>query len=133
MNILALESDEIRTEAKSYRIQNNGSVIDVYQYFDYGVSKYQYVVEIESPIFEKDNYHLMLSHRNLKLIVSEVKEVRRPIYAHHYAKDIFEKRSYECLRTFTIVLPHNSSLFIEQSLYDPERKQIRVILKQHLN
>lgn len=133
MKTLEEKTEVLRTQAQSYRVQNNGSTIDVYQYYDDGITTHKYVVEIQGQIMEKDNYHLLINHRHLKLIVSEVKEINRPVYVHHYSKQLFEKRSYECLRAFSIKLPFNSNLYIEQNNFDPERKILRVLLKEHLN
>ena len=128
-----VELEDLRAQAQSYRIQNNGPNIDVYKYFTSAFNNNNYVIEINSEILQSDNFHLLINNRHLKLIVSEIKEINRPIYAHHYSKQRFEKRSYECLRTFTIKLPNSSDFFIDQSLFDPERKVLRVMLKQHLN
>lgn len=132
MKTLVSTSEELRTEAKSFRIINNGAVIDVYQYSVNGFSSHKYYIEITSPILEENNFHLLVNSRNFKIIVSEVKEINRPLFVHHYKKQMFEKDSYECLRTFTLDLPHNN-LYIEQSEFDSERHLLKVVLKPHLN
>jgi hypothetical protein len=133
MKTLELTSNQLRTQAQSYNLENNGSAINVYQYFEPAVSNPNYIIEIKSEMLEPSNYHILLNHRNIKLIFSEVQEINRPIYINHYNKQVFEKKSYERLRTFTVKLPNNSNFYIEQSHFDEEIKRVRITLKQHLN
>jgi len=132
MKTIYKTSEELRTQAKSYIIHNNGATINVYQYNVNGFTIHQYVVELKSKIIEENNYNLLVTNQNLKVIISEVKEINPPSHIHHYKKQSFENDSYECLRTFTLDLPLNN-LYIDESYFDADRHVLKLILKQHLN
>jgi len=132
MKTISVKTDELRTNAKSFRLQNNDVSVDVYQYSLNDFNSHEMVVEISSPIIEENNYHLLLVHNHLKMIVSEVKEINKPFSVHHLKKQMFEKEFYERLRTFSINLS-NKSFYIKESFYNADRHLIKVVLKQHLN
>ncbi|RLD83688.1 MAG: hypothetical protein DRJ10_03010 [Bacteroidetes bacterium] len=62
------------------------------------------ILNIKSELIEKDNYQISINDKKLILVLSEKKEISRPIYSHHLEKSLLEATTYERLRNIEIPL-----------------------------
>ncbi len=87
----------------------------------------QAILYIYQNQIEKDNYRLILKGTRLSLIISEKKQIEKPVYLHHIPNRAFDKTDYERLRSFEYVLPKNSYT-INKSYWNQKMGRLEITL-----
>ena len=85
------------------------------------------ILSIRSKLLEENNYKISKQGQKLILILSEKREINRPIHVHHLNRDIFQKTFYERLRSFEITLPREDLHIIKTSI-ESENYLLKVYL-----
>jgi hypothetical protein len=92
----------------------------------------QTLLHVSCKLVERDNYHLSINGKNIVIILAEKKEINRPIYIHHFGKNIMRATEYERLRSINIPLPARD-FYIRHSSVDQNHHQLIISLgKTHV-
>lgn len=85
----------------------------------------QIILYVSCRLVERDNYHLSINGKNLLIILAEKKEISRPMYIHHFGKNITRATKYERLRSINIPLPA-SGFYLKDAYVDQNHHQLIV-------
>lgn len=132
METLVIKNDELKYNHKSFIISNQNKNINVYEKIWHKKNMDGISFKLISPLFEECNFHFSLKGGQVKLLLTEIKEINSPYYVHHLNKNLFKCNSYERLRSFNIELPRGN-FYIEKSTFIPELNMIKLEVKRHLN
>ncbi|MBI9068426.1 MAG: hypothetical protein JEZ09_14115 [Salinivirgaceae bacterium] len=132
METLIIKNDELKFNHKSFSVANQNKTIDVYEKIWHKKNSHGISFKLVSPLFEDGNFHFSIKGGNLKILLTEIKEINSPYYVHHLNRNLFKRTSYERLRSFNIELPQGD-FYIDKSNYIAELNMIKLEVKGHLN
>jgi hypothetical protein len=84
---------------------------------------------ITSAFLEDNNYQVSIRGQILILILSEKKEVERPIHVHNLNRDFINNTCYERLRSYEITLP-NADYHVVNTFLNPKKHSLAIILNK---
>jgi len=85
-------------------------------HIDYKIKNKYTVLNITSGLIEDNNYQLSIRGKKLVLILSEKKEIERPLHVHNLTRNVIDKTSYERLQSYEIELPKSNYQIIKTNL-----------------
>ena len=92
-----------------------------------------YLLQLEMPNISDDNYRIFIKGYYLTLILSEQKEINRPVHIHNMKWDIYRQSNYELMRNIDIWLPGDNFYLIKHYTI-PEKQLLKILLgKMHFN
>jgi hypothetical protein len=92
-----------------------------------------YLLQLAIPNVSEDNYRLFIKGFYLTLIISEQKEVNRPVHIHNMTWDFYKNSNYELMRNIDIWLPGDNFYLIKHYSV-PEDQLLNIFLgKMHFN
>jgi hypothetical protein len=128
METLIIKNDELKFNHKSFTVSNQNKTIDVYEKMWHKKNTHGISFKLISPLFEDGNFHFSIKAGNLKVLLTEIKEINSPYYVHHLSRNLFKRTTYERLRSFDIKLPRGD-FYIESSKFIPEMNMIKLEVK----
>ena len=87
----------------------------------------QILLHVTCELLERDNYHLSINGKDLLILLAEKKEISRPIYIHHFGKNIMRATKYERLRSINIPL-QAKGFYVRDSHVDQNHHKLIVVL-----
>lgn len=74
-----------------------------------------------------DNYRLFVNGQYLTLIVSEVKEAKRPMHLHNIGWNIYRNHNYEVMKSIDLWLPGDNFYLVRHYLV-PKDQILKIVL-----
>ncbi len=99
---------------------------------DYNSDKHYLEISLSYLNLSNDNYRLFLNGHYLTLIVSEVKEAKRPLHLHNMDWNIYRQHNYEVMRSLDVWLPGDNFYLVRHFLV-PGNKILKIVLGKGLN
>lgn len=119
-----------QTLSTPFLIKKNDTDIKI---IDFQKMHKNYLLQLGVSNISKDNYRIFIKGFYLTLILSEPKEINRPIRVHNMNWSIYSQRSYELMRNIDIWLPGDNFYLIKHYSV-PEEELLKIILcKVHKN
>jgi hypothetical protein len=131
MKTMAKGSTDILNRINSPFIINKSNVEIKLMDF-HKVNRY-YVLLLNVMNLSDDNYRIFLKGHYLSLIISEPKEVSKPVHIHNMDWNLYNNQSYEILKSVDVWLPGDNFYLIKHYLLS-EDQVLKVFLgKMHFN
>jgi hypothetical protein len=93
----------------------------------------RHVLQLDVLNLTKDNYRVFIKGNYLTVIVSEPKEINRPVRIHNMNWSINSQANYEVMKNIDIWLPGNNFYLIQHYIV-PESQVLTIILgRMHMN
>ena len=86
-----------------------------------------YILQLCVANISKDNYRIFINGFYLTLILSEPKEITRPIHVHNMNWSIYSRKSYDLMRNIDIWLP-GDNFYLIRHYSVPEEELLKIIL-----
>lgn len=106
---------------------SNMPEVDALSKVQYRNKKNSLELHITSDFIEDNNYQVSIREQILILVLSEMKEVVRPIHIHNLNRNFFNNTCYERLRSYEISLP-NPGYHIVKTFLNPKKHSLIIIL-----
>jgi hypothetical protein len=115
---------------KPYMINNSDLEIKL---VNFQKNKNKFLLQVELDIMGNDNYRLLIKGNYLTLIVTEKKEISRPIYIHNINWRLFDNSEYEVMKSVDFLLPGNN-FYLVRHFFVPADKILNIYLARiHYN
>ena len=111
----------IKTPFLIKKNDNNIKIIDFQRIHN------NYLLQLCISNISKDNYRIFINGFYLTLILSEAKEIIRPVRVHNMNWSIYNRKSYELLKNIDIWLP-GDNFFLIRHYTVPEKELLKIIL-----
>jgi hypothetical protein len=123
-------SEKIQNLSTPFLIKNNNVDIKIIDFQK--IHKY-HVLELDILNLTEDNYRVFIKGNYLTVIVSEPKEIKRPVRVHNMNWNINSQANYEVMKNVDIWLPGNNFYLIKHYTV-PESQLLTIILgRMHMN
>jgi hypothetical protein len=129
--IVKTNRELIQNDRTPFLIKKNDVDISIMDFHKIHKDHYLLILGIDN--ISEDNYRLFINGRYLTVILSESRELNRPVYVHHMNWGIFNTRNYEILKNVDIWLP-GDNFYLIRHFSVPEDQVLKVFLgEMHMN
>lgn len=94
---------------------------------DFQQDKDHYILELGALNLKSDNYRIFLKGHYLTLIVSEIREISKPLHVHNMTWHLYKQQAYEVMKSIDIWLPGNNFYLVRHFVL-PEDQTLKIIL-----
>ena len=124
------ESHIIQKMNAPFILHRNGMDIKLVNYVE---SNNVHMIQLGLENINSDNYRIYLKGQYLTLIISEMKEISKPLYIKNVDLDFYYHQGYEVMKSVDIWLPGNNFYLIKHYAV-PEEQILKIFLgKSHFN
>jgi hypothetical protein len=90
-------------------------------------SNHLYLLQLELTSINGDSYRIFLSDSYLKLVLSEIRELIKPVYIHNLSQKEFDNVGYEVMKSVELWLP-GDNFYLVKHFFIPKTKILNIYL-----